>query len=32
MKIIWPEGCTSNWFESVFMIKKVKNSAMDICY
>ena len=31
-KNIFAKGDIPNWSEEVFIIKKVKNSAMDICY
>ena len=31
-KNIFAKGYAPNWSEEVFVIKKVKNSSMDICY
>ena len=31
-KNIFAKGYTPNWSEEVFVIKKVKNSSLDICY
>ena len=31
-KKIFAKGCTPNWSEKVFVIKEVKNTAIDICY
>ena len=31
-KNIFAEGYTPNWSEKVFVIKEVKNTAIDICY